>query len=301
MLKQKINYKKNFLFKFTIKNRFKLLDFLLVKIKNLPKCKIKSILKHKQVLVNGVPITQFDYLLNQDDELIIIKKSFKEISNVTKQKLPFDILYEDNDFIVVNKPSSLLSVSSDKDKNSVYYVLSKYLASQDKKKRLYIVHRLDKEASGILIFAKNFLIKDLLQKKWNTFVKKRNYYVVVEGKMEKKSDLLVNFLKKNKLNLVYITNDSFHGKKAITRYKVIKENKKFSLLNVNIETGRQNQIRVQLGNIGHFVLGDNKYGNPKNPINRLALHAYLLEFNHPITQKKMSFKTSLPLEFKKLF
>lgn len=195
MFHQKTNHKKNFLFKFAIKNRLKLLDFLLVKIK-LPKCKIKSILKHQQVLINGVPVTQFDYLLNKDDELIIVKKSSKEINLIKQPKLPFDILYEDNDFIVVNKPSSLLSVPSDKDKNSVYYLLSRYIAIQNKKKRLYIVHRLDKEASGILVFAKNFLIKDLLQKKWNTLVEKRHYYVVVEGKMEKKSDLLVDFLKK---------------------------------------------------------------------------------------------------------
>ena len=293
--------KNNFLFKFNINSEWKLLDFLFFKIKNFPKCKIKSMLRHKQILVNGVPITQFDFSLNKDDEVLIIKKSCKE-NSFLNNKLPFDILYEDEDFIVVDKPTSLLSVSSDKEtKRTVYYFLNKYISNKNQKKRIYIVHRLDEGASGVLFFVKNFFLKNALQKNWNTLVKKRNYYVVVDGKMKKKEDLLVNFLKKNKLNLVYVTDDKFNGKKAITYYKVIKENKKFSLLDVSIKTGRQNQIRVQLGNIGYYVLGDNKYGKPKNPINRLALHAYLLEFIHPFTKKKICFKSPIPKVFNKLF
>ncbi|MBQ4208823.1 RluA family pseudouridine synthase [bacterium] len=295
------SFKNNNLFKIVVNSDWKLLDFLFSRISNFPKCKIKSMLRHKQILVNGFPITQFDYSLNKGDEVLAIKKSYKE-DNFSDKKLPFDILYEDEDFIVVNKPSSLLSVSSDKEtKKTVYYFLNQYVSNKNRKKRIYIVHRLDEGASGVLFFVKNFSLKNAFQKNWNNLVKKRNYYVVVDGKMAKKEDLLVNFLKKNKLNLVYVTDDKFNGKKAITHYKVIKENKKFSLLDVSIKTGRQNQIRVQLGNIGHYVLGDNKYGKPKNPIHRLALHAYLLEFIHPFTKKKFCFKSPIPKIFSKLF
>jgi len=256
-------------------------------------------LEHHQVLVNGVAITRFDYLLSKDDEVNIVKTAFKDYRNM---KLPFDILYEDNEFIVINKPSGLLSVASDKEtRRTAYRYVSDYVYNKDKHNRIYVVHRLDEDTSGVLIFAKDSRLKDELQSHWNELVKKRGYYAIVMGRMNKKEDTLVHYLKKSSVNLVYITGDRKNGKKAITHYKVINENKNYSLLNVLIDTGRQNQIRVQLGSINHFVLGDDKYGEPDNPLNRLALHAYLLEFIHPRTHKIIRFNSPIPKEFKSLF
>ena len=151
------------------------------------------------------------------------------------------------------------------------------------------------------MLAKNPKIKDVLQKNWSDIVLERGYFAIVEGKMPKQEDTLVNFLKENSLNLMYVTNDKTNGKKCITSYKVLKSNKDYSLLDVNIDTGRKNQIRVQLGHIGHHVIGDDKYGEPSDPIKRLGLHAYKLKFVHPISKKIFEFKTEMPKEFEGLF
>ena len=137
------------------------------------------------------------------------------------------------------------------------------------------------------MFAKNEKIRDILQEKWNDIVKSRGYYAVVEGIMEKSEDHIVNYLRMNKENLMYVTPFSKNSQKCITDYKVLKTNKKYSLLDVHIYTGRKNQIRVTLGSLGHYVLGDDKYGEPENPINRLCLHAYQLKFEHPISKKNI--------------
>jgi len=287
------------LFSFKISQEDRLLSFLYSRIKVMPKGKIKSMLEHHQVLVNGVAITRFDYLLSKDDEITIVKTAFKDHRNM---KLPFSILYEDNDFIVIDKPSGLLSVASDKEtRRTAYRYVSDYVYNKDKHNRIYVVHRLDEDTSGVLVFSKDSRLKDELQAHWNEIVKKRGYYAIVMGRMNKQEDTLVHYLKKSSVNLVYITGDRKNGKKAITHYKVIKDNKKYSLLNVTIDTGRQNQIRVQLGSLNHYVLGDDKYGEPDNPINRLALHAYLLEFVNPRTHKVMRFNSPIPKEFKSIF
>ena len=148
-----------------------------------------------------------------------------------------------------------------------------YVQSLDRHNRIYLVHRLDKETSGVLMFCKNEKIRDELQDAWNDLVIKRGYFAIVEGNMEKKEDHIVNYLYKDKTDMMHIAR--FNGKgnyRAVTNYKVLKENKLYSLLDVTIETGRKNQIRVTLGDLGHFVLGDDKYGEPANPLNRLCLH-----------------------------
>ena len=205
------------------------------------------------------------------------------------------------EIIVINKPSGLLSVASDSEKGrTAYRMVTDYVQQKDKHNRIFVVHRLDEDTSGILMFAKNAKIKDILQKNWNDIVLARGYFAVVEGIMEKKEEKLVDYLKENSLNLMYVTNDRTNGKKCITSYKVIKNNKNYSLLDVDIETGRKNQIRVQLGHRGHHVVGDDKYGEPANPLNRLGLHAYRLKFVHPITKKLYEFKTPIPQEFTNL-
>lgn len=254
----------------------------------------KALLSHHLISVDGAPVTQYNFMLAKGDSLIISKKP---IYKKKRDNLP--IVFENKDMIVINKPYGLLSVASDKEKSATAYrMVMDYVQEKDKKNRVYVVHRLDKETSGILMFVKNEKLKDALTESWNNVVTKRGYYAVVEGILDKKEDRIVNYLNMNALNLMYIT--SSKDKKAykcITNYKVIKESKKYSLLDINLETGRKNQIRVTLGSMNHYVLGDDKYGEPENPINRLCLHSYELAFLNPLDNKKYDFKCDMPLEF----
>ena len=253
-------------------------------------------MSHHLIAINGAPTSQFDFPLVKEDLLIIASHPIK-----AKKRSELPIIFEDDYIIAIDKPYGLLSVASDKEKNSTAYrMVSDYLRAKDKKARIYVVHRLDKETSGVLIFAKNEEIKDSFQDSWNELVLKRGYYAVVEGVMEKKSDRIINYLKMNNLNLMYVCKPSKDAYKCITEYKVLKENEKNSLLDINIETGRKNQIRVTLGSINHYVLGDDKYGEPANPINRLCLHAYELDIINPITKKTYILKSKIPNIFYEL-
>ena len=190
------------------------------------------------------------------------------------------------------------SIASDNEKSSTAYrMLSDYVQQKDKHNRIFVVHRLDEDTSGVLMVAKNVKIQQALQNNWNDIVKKRGYYAIVEGEMEKKSDTIKSYLKKNSQNLMYSSKKAGDGQLAITHYKVIKSNGTYSLLDVNIDTGRKNQIRVHLGEKGHYIIGDDKYGKPANPIKRLGLHAYELDLIHPLTGKLMKFTSPMPKEF----
>lgn len=274
-----------------------LLDFLILKFPKLSRNAVKSLLSGHYVSVDGAPVSQYNLQLTKEDTVIVSKT---RISKKTRSNLP--IIYEDNEIVVINKPSGILSIASDREKGrTAYRMVNDYVQQKDKHNRIYVVHRLDEDTSGILVFAKNPRIKEALQKNWNDIVRKRGYYAIVEGQMEKTEDMYIDYLKENALNLMYVTNDRKNGKKCVTSYKVIKSNKNYSLLDVNIETGRKNQIRVQLGHRNHHVIGDDKYGEPSNPLKRLGLHAYNLTFVHPITEKVLEFKTEMPQEFNSLF
>lgn len=282
---------------FKVHEECELLEFLFAKFPNLSRNAVKSILGGHYVAVNGAPVTQFNLKLSKDDVVIVSKQ---RISKKNRQDLP--IIFENEEFIVINKPSGLLTVPSDNEKGrTAYRMVNDYVQQKDKHNRIFVVHRLDEDTSGVLMFAKNPKIKDILQKNWGEIVLERGYFAVVEGAMQKNQDTLVNFLKENSLNLMYVTNDKVNGKKCVTEYKVIKANKDYSLLDVNIDTGRKNQIRAQLGHIGHHVVGDDKYGEPSDPLKRLGLHAYKLKFVHPVTKKIFEFKTDMPKEFNSLF
>ena len=250
------------------------------------------------ISIDGAPVSQFNFKLTKGDSLIISKKPIRK-----KPRKDLPIIYEDSDIIAINKPFGLLSVASDKEKSSTAYrMVMDYVQAKDKHNRIYVVHRLDKETSGVLIFAKNEKLKEEFQNNWNDLVSKRGYYAVVEGVMDEKEKHIVNYLRMNALNLMYVV--SSKDKKAqrcITDYKVIKENEKYSLLDVSIFTGRKNQIRVTLGSLGHYVLGDDKYGEPENPIGRLCLHAYELIIKNPISGKTYKLSTKIPNEFEGLF
>lgn len=281
---------------FKVHGECELLEFLFSKFPKLSRNAVKSILSGHYVSVNGAPVSQYNLKLSKDDVVIVSKQ---RISRKNRQDLP--IIFENEEFIVINKPSGLLTIPSDNEKGrTAYRMVNDYVQQKDKHNRVFVVHRLDEDTSGVLMFAKNPKIKDILQKNWNDIVLERGYYAIVEGKMPKQQDILVNYLAENSLNLMYVTSDKVKGKKCLTQYKVLKSNEKYSLLDVNIDTGRKNQIRVQLGHIGHHVIGDDKYGEPSDPIKRLGLHAYKLKFVHPVTKKIVEFKTDIPKEFSKI-
>jgi len=282
---------------FKVHEDCELLEFLIVKYPKLSRNAVKSLLSNHQVSVDGAPVSQFNLKLTKEDTVIVSKT---RISKKIRSNLP--ILFENDDFIVIDKPSGLLSIASDREKGrTAYRMVNDYVQQKDKHNRIFVVHRLDEDTSGVLLFAKNSKTKEALQKKWNEIVLKRGYYAIVEGKLDKKNDTFVDFLKENSLNLMYVTNDHKNGKKCITNYKVMKENDKYSLLDVNIDSGRKNQIRVQFGYRNHHVIGDDKYGQPSNPLKRLGLHAYNLSFKDPLTGRVWDFKSPIPSEFEKLF
>jgi 23S rRNA pseudouridine1911/1915/1917 synthase len=208
------------------------------------------------------------------------------------------ILYEDDYLIAINKPSGLLSVATDQERDATAFRLVRdHIAYGNRKARLYILHRLDRDTSGILLFAKDRNIQEVMQSKWNEMVTERGYMAIVEGHPHKTEDELRSYITENRAMVVYQSKGEEDGKLAITRYRVTRFNDSYSLLKINILTGRKNQIRVQLSGIGHPIAGDKKYGAKSNPINRLALHADRLSFTHPISGKTMRLRTPLPGRF----
>ena len=278
---------------YKVKRESELLTYLIEELK-FSRNNAKGLLSHHLIAIDGAPVSQFNFMIYPGDSLIISKNPIKKKE---REKLP--IIYEDDYIIALNKPFGLLSVASDKEKAiTAYRLVMDYVQDKDRKNRIFVVHRLDKETSGVLIFAKSDELKEAFQNSWNDLVSKRGYYAIVEGNLIKKEDTITNYLKMNSLNLMYIASSKDpKAQKCITKYNVLKENKKYSLLDVNIFTGRKNQIRVTLGSLGHFVLGDDKYGEPANPINRLCLHAYELDIKNPLTGKVYKLKAPIPDDF----
>lgn len=276
--------------KYIVKENEILIEFLKKMFSNLSKNSVKSLLHNEKVFVNGNMTTKYNYELNVGDTVEIREKVAKNI----------DIIYEDKDIIVINKPSGLLTVATEKEKNkTAYHLVMEYLKKKNKNNRIFVIHRLDKDTSGIIMFAKNERAKHLYQDNWNDIVKKRCYYAVIDGKMENKEGTIKSYLKENG-NMVYSVKDR-SGKLAITEYKVLKERKNISLLDINLKTGRKNQIRVHMKENKTPILGDLKYGEKSKLINRLALHAYKLELVNPVTKKLLTFEINMPNEFKMLF
>lgn len=211
----------------------------------------------------------------------------------TKKKL--DILFEDKFMIIINKPANLLTIATEKEKQrTLYNYVYDYLKKKNKRNKVFIVHRLDKDTSGIVVFAKSENIKYQLQNNWDKI--KRNYVAIVNGKVEKKKDTIKSYLNETKTHFTYTVNDA-NGKLAITEYEKILENKKYTMLSLNLKTGRKNQIRVQLSDMGNPIVGDKKYGIKKDPIRRMALHANYIEFIHPVTKEKIIIDIDIPDSF----
>ena len=278
--------------KLIVKKESELLEYLYENL-DMPKRRIKQYLTHGAIYVNNNKTTQYNYKLLKGMTIVI------DTDSKNKKELPFDILFEDNHIIVVNKPSGLLTIATEKEKEkTLYHIVREYLVSKDKYAKVFIVHRLDKDTSGIVVLAKDEKTKNKLQENWNEYVSLREYVAIVHGKLKKIEDRIVQNLKETKTNLVYVTKKD-DGKVAITNYKVIKENEDYSMVSINIETGRKNQIRVAFATLKHPIVGDKKYGiNDKE--NRLYLHANRLKMYYPEIKKDILFETQTPNEFKKI-
>lgn len=282
--------------KVTVKESNTLLPFLFELLKEQSRSAVKALLSRGQISVNGKVIRQFDMPLEPEDTVGI---------NYGRGKVEFNnpllnIVWEDDDLIVVNKKEGLLSVSTDRVKErTAYHLLSDYLKKCDPRNKIFILHRLDRETSGLMMFAKNREVQGKLQSNWNDMITQRSYVAVVEGRPEKDTDLIISTLTENAKMQVFVTLEG-NGKEAITRYRLLQTNQTYSLLELALETGRKNQIRAQMQSIGHPIAGDSKYGADTAPTGRLMLHARKLFFIHPTTGEEMKFETRIPDSFTSL-
>ena len=268
-----------------------LLETLYVLFKDLSKKKIKNYLKDGGVLVNGKVVTKFNTPVKKNDIIELSK------INKTHKKSNLDIIYEDEYFFVINKPAGLLSISTTKEKEkTAYHLVREFIKSRKKNDKIFVLHRLDKDTSGVLVFVKDNTLKNLLQNNWDKYVKTREYIALVTGNVKDVDDYTC-YLKEIGPDKVIVTNKK-EGKIAVTSLKTINKNNKYSLVKVNIKTGRRNQIRVVLNHLGSPIVGDKKYGGIKS--NRLYLHASKLTITNPLNNKTYTFESSVPTSFKKV-
>ncbi len=219
--------------------------------------------------------------------------------DIMRKSEKLNIIYEDKDILVVNKPSKLLTIATDNEKErTLFHKAITYVKKKNQK--IFIVHRLDKDTSGIVLFAKNEKLKKLFQDNWDNLVKLREYVAVVEGTPKKNSGVVRSWLKETKTLYVYSSDKMGDGKEAITHYRKVMGNNKYTMLDITIDTGRKNQIRVHMKDLGTPIVGDKKYDSKTNPIGRMTLHANKLVVVHPITNKEMTFETDVPNSFIKL-
>jgi 23S rRNA pseudouridine1911/1915/1917 synthase len=229
------------------------------------------------------------------------EKGVKKERYIESRRGKIRILYEDDSIIVVDKPAGLLTISAGNiNEETLYRLLNMDLARRRKRDRIFIVHRLDRDTSGAVLFAKNFNIKSKLQNEWQTIVSDKIYIAVVEGCVKEKSTVIRSYLTENKAFRVYSTLDKNQGKEAITHVECLQSGRNYSLLKVKIDTGRKNQIRVHLSDYGHPVAGDKKYGGGPNPLRRLCLHSSGLSFTHPVTGEKLTIESQPPPGFARI-
>lgn len=283
----------------TVDRVAELMQFLIDTLPHKSRQNIKSLLSYKQVWINGKPVSQFNYQLQPGDELTI--RSSREPVQETFQH--FAVVFEDEHLIVVNKHTGILSVgTNDEKEKTVYSFLSAHVKKSNPKNKIFVVHRLDRETSGLMMYAKSEKVQRLLQDNWRDAITTRLYVAVAEGKFEKPEGVITSYLRENSTSMkMHSSSDPSDGKKAVTNYKVLKSNGQFTLLEVHLDTGRKNQIRVHLQEIGHPIVHDTKYGSKTNPIHRLGLHSRVLAFIHPIMKKPMRFTTAVPPKFAHLF
>lgn len=282
---------------YTVAEHTALLPFLLVSIKGKSRNNVKSLLAHKLVTVDGRPTSQFDTPLSPGQVVTILS-----VPAPRQDALPFPLLYEDEHLIVVNKPAKLLSVANEKEKNrTAYHIVTDYVKTQHIDNRIFVIHRLDRDTSGVLMFAKDAQTKELFQSRWNQIVTRRGYQAVVEGIPRRACDTIRSHLVETRTHLVFSGDPGSNTQEAITNYKMVKAGNGYALLDISIDTGRKNQIRVHMAEMGNPIAGDKQYGAGTNPIGRLCLHANELSFLHPVTGKPTTFLAKTPRDFNRVF
>lgn len=275
-----------------------LMKFLIAQLPHKNRNNIKSLLANKQVYVDGVSVKQFNHLLTPGQEVDVRWSRIPE----EKQYRGITIIYEDQDIIVIDKHAGVLSIATNNEKTqTAYNMLSRHVKSQANGNKIFVVHRLDRDTSGLMMFAKSEEVQHLLQTNWSDLVSERTYIAVVEGILEEHEGTISSYLRESKALIVYSSQNPNNGFKAVTNYKMLKSGRNYSMLKINLETGKKNQVRVHMQDIGHPVIGDKKYGSKISPIGRLGLHAWVLAFKHPINSEPLRFETPIPRKFLRLF
>lgn len=282
---------------FNVHEECTLLDFLMKVFNGISRNAAKSYLVHRKVFIDSRLETKYDFMLKPGMTVSVARGKGQNGFNNKYIKL----LYEDKYIIVVEKASGLLTIATEREKEKTAHVILNEYARRAYKGRVFIVHRLDRDTSGILVFAKDEKTKTNMQENWNDLVMKRGYVAIVSGQMENDEGTVTSWLKENEKHVVYSSQVKGDGDLAITNYKTLARNDKYSLIELELETGRRNQIRVHMKDLGHPVVGDRKYGNGDNPIKRLALHANKLYFRHPATKELMKFEVPYPAKFRLIF
>ena len=280
----------------TVKENAPLLEYLINNVSE-SRSKLKATLQGRGIAVNGRMVTQFDYQLKAGDKIIISrhKKQNQFKSRYVK------IVYEDRWLVVVEKNIGILSMAAGHSSLNVKSVLDDYFLKSRQKCRAHVVHRLDRDTSGLMVYAKDIETEQILEQNWHQIVYDRRYVAVVSGEMEQDNGTIANWLKDNKAYITYSSPTDNGGKYAVTHFQVLNRTTEHSLVEYKLETGRKNQIRVHSADMGHPVCGDMKYGNGDDPLHRLCLHAYMLCFTHPVTGEPMEFSTPIPTAFRSLF
>lgn len=275
-----------------------LLPFLLIKIRGKSRNAVKNLLKNRQVLVNDSVETLHNTPLKPGDIVTVLPPG-----QGAPAPLPFPICYSDPYLLAIEKPPGLLSVATDRERTrTAYRLVSDELRLQDPQSHIYVVHRLDQDTSGLLLFSKSLEVKEKLQENWDSLVRTRGYLAVVSGCPTEREGLCRSWLRETKTHLVYSSETPCKdGKEAITEYRVRKTNGTYTLLELFLQTGRKNQIRVHMKDLGCPVVGDKRYGGEKSPIGRLCLHAHALTFTHPVTGETVSLTSRKPRDFNRLF
>ena len=281
---------------FVVDKDIDLMSFIIEKMHGISRNKAKSILTGQGVKINNQIVTRFDHALRKGDKVAISKhKRSQELKNRFVK-----VVYEDRWLFVVEKETGILSMGNSSNTFSVKTVLDEYLSRKKQKCTSHLVHRLDRDTSGLMIYAKTQEVQQIFEEDWHNLVTDRRYISVVSGEMETKSGSIESWLKDNKAFVTYSSPEDNGGKYALTHYKTVKTGKEYSLVELKLETGRKNQIRVHMKDIGHPVVGDVKYGREGSPIGRLALHAFRINFTHPMTKETLTFETPYPKSFTSL-
>ena len=273
-----------------------LLDWMLSVLPG-SRSKTKAILQGHGIKVDGKQVTQFDFPLKPGMKVSVSKSK----KNDTFKSRYVNIVYEDRWLVVIEKKIGILSMAAGHSSLNVKSVLDDYFKRTRQKCTAHVVHRLDRDTSGLMIYAKDMQTEQLLERDWHGTVFDRRYVAVVSGEMEEDEGTIANWLKDNAAYVTYSSPVDNGGKYAVTHFHTLKRTTEHSLVEFRLETGRKNQIRVHTSDMGHPICGDIKYGNGDDPLHRLCLHAYVLCFYHPVTGKPMEFETPIPAQFRSLF